>query len=178
MRLVHEPFPEGGVGEVGVWGEGEVDLNGAGFGGGVGAGDVYAREVVAEEVRVFGGDVFVEGEGCGGLFEGEGPEVADLGGDLVAAGEEGFLAEGGFADCDNGGGGLAVVVVVVGRWEDGEGDVRMSTSTFSNSFSSPARETRARWRSSWSAEGASWDIFGIGRVGWFGLGSVVAGTRF
>lgn len=49
-------------------------------------------------MRVFGRDVFVEGEGGGGLLEGEGPEIADSGGEGVAARKEGRLAECGFAD--------------------------------------------------------------------------------
>lgn len=49
-------------------------------------------------MRVFGRDVFVEGEGGGGLLESEGPEVADSGGEGVAAREEGRLAERCFAD--------------------------------------------------------------------------------
>lgn len=36
--------------------------------------------------------------------------------------------------------------------------VRISTSTFSNSFSSPARSTSARWISSWSIGASSLDI--------------------
>lgn len=49
-------------------------------------------------MRVLGGDVFIEGEGVGGLLEGKGPEVADAGGDDITAGEEGGLTEGSFAD--------------------------------------------------------------------------------
>lgn len=49
-------------------------------------------------MRVFGGDVFVEGEGGGGLLEGEGPEVADPGGEDIPARKEGRLAERCFAD--------------------------------------------------------------------------------
>lgn len=96
--LEGEGFGEHGVVEVGVGAEGEFDEDGAGLGGGAGTGDVDAAQGGAEEVRVFGRDVFVEGERGGGLFEGEGPEVADLRGEGVAAREEGCLAERGFAD--------------------------------------------------------------------------------
>lgn len=96
--MIDELLAQYGIGEVVVGGEGEFDLDGARFRGSVRTGHIDACEEFPEDVRVLGGDVFIEGEGGGGLLEGKGPEVADAGGDDITAGEEGGLTEGSFAD--------------------------------------------------------------------------------
>lgn len=96
--LVRECLGQHRVAEVVVGTELELDQDGARLGGHVGPRDVDAAQGPAEQVRVFGRDVLVEGERGGGLLERERPEVADLRGEGVAAGEEGRLAECCFAD--------------------------------------------------------------------------------